>query len=147
MREKLYSIQDSSKYIDKLGHPGYSGKHWNDGKIGKSYLKELSKYTYMACTTCNEGYELLKYIECAEIGSVPIGEVPPSLVGTEAEKYIIKIPDEVLVNNTEFDKWFSNINIDTKYTANKYRECIKDLRSKDRLKSNLLNNLNKNEIY
>ena len=98
----------------------------------------------MACTTCIEGYELLKYIECAEAGCIPIGEVPPSLKGTEAEKYIIEIPKNLLNSSEEFNKWFIEMQDRTilKEFSNGYRNAIKDLNDKESLKTLLLSIVN-----
>lgn len=143
MRHKLYKLD--SLCINKLNHPGYSGKHWNEGKIGKDYLNMLSRYTFMICTTCNEGYELLKYIECAEAGCIPVGEIPPSLVGTEAANYIIKIPSKAIDSSEEFDSWFNGIRYEINYhqMALGYRKVIKEIRNKELLKMKLLNFVNR----
>lgn len=141
MRYKLYNIS-GSEYIEKVYHPGYSGKGWNKGTIGKNYLNLLSSYKYMICTTCTEGYELLKYIECAEAGCVCIGEVPNRYIGTEVENWIIKIPEYALGDG--FDEWFlsSVINsIDAEEYSKKYRESIKILNNKEDIKSLLLDKL------
>lgn len=145
MREKLYSISSSSERIDAISHPGYSGKGWSNGVIGKDYLNTLSKYVFMVCTTCNESYELLKYIECAEAGCIPMGEIPNSLKGTEAEKYFIKIPDESLTSSKSFDTWFLDAINNTDYyrCSISYRNYIKSVRNKDLLKDKLLNYINK----
>lgn len=143
MRWKLYNL--GSSHINTLSHPGYSGKHWSEGLIGSDYLSYLSKYTFMACTTCNEGYELLKYIECAEAGCIPIGECPPSLKDTKAGKCIIEIPNSVLKNSKKFDLWFNEIRKKTDYysVSTEYRNAIKEIRSKELLKSKLLNYVNR----
>lgn len=145
MREKLYSISSSSERIDAINHPGYSGKGWSNGVIGKDYLNTLSKYVFMVCTTCNESYELLKYIECAEAGCIPMGEIPNSLKGTEAEKYFIEIPDEALTSSKSFDKWFlDSINNTDYYRCSiSYRNYIRSVRNKGLLKNKLLNYINK----
>lgn len=145
MREALYSISDSSERIDIIGHPGYSGKGWKTGIIGENYLKSLSKYIFMICTTCNESYELLKYIECAEVGCVPIGEIPNSLKGTEAEKYIIEIPNEALMSSISFDSWYLDTMNKTDYHrySVSYKNCIKSMRDKNLLKDRLLTYINK----
>ena len=143
MRYKLYNL--SSEVIDSVKHPGYSGKHWSTGCIGDDYLKMLSRYQFMACTTCIEDYELLKYVECAEAGCIPIGELPSSLKGTEAEKYFIEIPNEVLGSSDEFNEWFGEICIPLDYElfSNGYRNAIKELNDKENLKSLLLSIVNK----
>jgi hypothetical protein len=148
MREKLYEISNGSCLIETLDHPGYSGRYWSSGKIGNDYIDKLSHYYFMICTTCNESYELLKYIECAEAGCIPVGEIPNSLKGTEAENYIIQVPDSALINGDEFDKWFSDISLNTDYhrISTSYRRCIKEMRDKNKIKDNLLNIIN-NEIY
>lgn len=145
MREKLYSISSNSERIDAINHPGYSGKGWSNGVIGKDYLNMLSKYVFMVCTTCNESYELLKYIECAEAGCIPMGEIPNSLKGTEAEKYFIEIPDEALTSSKSFDKWFlDSINNTDYYRCSiSYRNYIRSIRNKGLLKDKLLNYINK----
>lgn len=142
LRCSLYNL--SSEYIESINHPGYSGKGWCNGLIGDKYLDKLSKYQFMACTTCIEGYELLKYIECAEAGCIPIGEVPPSLKGTEAEKYIIEIPKNLLNSVEEFNNWFLEMQDRTilKEFSNGYRSAIKDLNDKESLKTLLLSIVN-----
>lgn len=133
MRCKLYRISENSKYIDKLSHPGYSGRHWNEGKVGDSYLGHLAQYKFMICTTCNERYELLKYIECAEVGCICVGEVPLGLEGTEAERWIVKIPE--FKDSAEFDEWVESylmkLNLDD-YSIN-YNRVISELRDKNKL--------------
>lgn len=144
MREKLYSIADNSECIDTINHPGYSGRGWKNGVIGENYLKSLSRYVFMICTTCNENYELLKYIECAEAGCIPIGEIPNSLKGTEGEKYFIEIPNEVLESPRSFDIWFLNTKNKTdchRYSVS-YRNYIKSVRDKNLLKDRLLTYVN-----
>lgn len=145
MRETLYSISYDSERINTISHPGYSGKGWKTGIIGENYLKSLSKYMFMICTTCNESYELLKYIECAEVGCIPIGEVPNSLKETEAEKYIVEIPNEALISPTSFDSWYLNTmnKIDYHRYSVSYKNCIKSMRDKDLLKDRLLTYINK----
>lgn len=109
LREKLYTIADESRYIDTLKHPGYSGKHWSKGLIGKDYLSHLSKYRFMAVTTCIENYTLLKYYECAACGCIPIGESTPSLNKYPfLSKSIFKIPSKALISGSDFDKWFED---------------------------------------
>lgn len=143
-REKLYSIADECDSIRYVKHPGYSGKGWSNGCIGSSYLNMLSDYIFMVCTTCNESYELLKYIECAEVRCVPIGDIPKSLIGTEAEKYMIEIPNYAMESGEAFSSWFRSMEIKTdfyRYAAS-YRRVIKEMRNKELLKSRLLNYVN-----
>ena len=132
-RCQLYKYCDNgSKYIDRLNHPGYSGKHWSTGVIGNDYLDLLSKYKYMVCTTCTEGYELLKYIECAEVGCICVGEVPEGLRGSIAEDWIIKMPD--FDDQKSFDKWASDYlpKLSESHSIN-YRESLRKLRNKNKL--------------
>lgn len=144
-RESLYSLTDNCNSLTSLRHPGYSGKGWSTGKIGSDYLNMLSNYIFMACTTCNESYELLKYIECAEVGCVPVGDIPKSLKSTEAAKYIIEIPKYAMESSDVFDRWFRHTAMKTdfyRYAAS-YRRVIKELRNKESLKSKLLNYVNR----
>jgi hypothetical protein len=143
MRETLYSISYDSERINTISHPGYSGKGWKTGIIGENYLKSLSKYMFMICTTCNESYELLKYIECAEVGCIPVGDIPSSLK-CELWRYIIEIPREALNSAIEFDNWFSEMSrsCDIYRISASYRSIIKMMRGKELLKDRLLNYIN-----
>lgn len=142
-REKLYGISSHSGIIDTLRHPGYSGKGWNTGKIGNGYMRLLSNYSFMACTTCVEDYELLKYIECAEVGCIPVGDIPSSLK-CELWRYIIEIPREALNSAIEFDNWFSEMSrsCDIYRISASYRSIIKMMRGKELLEDRLLNYIN-----
>lgn len=144
LREKLYSFADESKYIDTLKHPGYSGKHWSTGLVGKSYMEHLSKYAFMAVTTCIENYTLLKYIECAECGCVPIGESTKMLNNNKWIKgSIINIPNSIN-SASEFDEWFKSKILDDKLLTKSaiYRKEMKKEFDKDQLKLKLLNFIN-----
>lgn len=144
LREKLYSFADESKYIDTLKHPGYSGKHWNTGLVGKSYMEHLSKYAFMAVTTCIENYTLLKYVECAECGCVPIGESTKMLNNNKWIKgSIINIPNSIN-SASKFDEWFKSEILDDKLLTKSaiYRKEMKKEFDKDELKLKLLNFVN-----
>lgn len=144
LREKLYSFADKSRYIDTLKHPGYSGKHWNTGLVGKSYMEHLSKYAFMAVTTCIENYTLLKYVECAECGCVPIGESTKMLNNNKWIKgSIINIPNSIN-SASEFDEWFKSKILDDKLLIKSaiYRKEMKKEFDKDQLKLKLLNFIN-----
>ena len=143
-RCKLYDLSEDF-LIKTLRHPGYSGNHWDKGKIGYSYLKELHKHWFMACTTTHpDRYDILNYVECAEAGCVCVGEVPKMLEGTEAEKWIIKIPDWSLKGVGIFSEWFDNTlkDLDVELYASEYRKCIKKLRGKEKIKRLLLDSIN-----
>lgn len=144
IRCKLYDLSEDF-LIKTLRHPGYSGNHWNKGKIGYEYLKELHNHWFMACTTTHpDKYDLLKYVECAEAGCVCVGEVPKMLEGTEAEKWIIKIPDWSLKGIGIFYEWFDNTlkDLDVELYASEYRKCIKEMRDKEKIKRLLLDSIN-----
>lgn len=138
LRCKLFDLMGYSKYIDGLRHPGYSGKYWNNALIGGKFIEFLSKHKFMICTTCNEEYELLKYIECAEAGCICVGQVPNGLRGTNAENLIINIPDEVTESHELFDEWARDylMKVDESYALD-YKEFIKRTRSKVLLRSKL----------
>lgn len=141
LREKLYSFADESKYIDTLKHPGYSGKHWNTGLVGQAYLDHISKYAFMAVTTCIEDYTLLKYIECAECGCMPIGESTKMLNSNKWIKgCIVNVPDHI-DNAADFDEWFkSEILNDKLFTKSAiYRKEMAREFNRDKLKLKLLN--------
>lgn len=143
-RCKLYDLSEDF-LIKTLRHPGYSGNHWSKGKIGYEYLKELHNHWFMACTTTHpDKYDLLKYVECAEAGCVCVGEVPKMLEGTEAEKWIIKIPDGSLKGIGIFYEWFNNTlkDLDVELYASEYRRCIKEMRDKEKIKRLLLDSIN-----
>lgn len=143
-RCKLYDLSEDF-LIKTLRHPGYSGNHWSKGKIGYEYLKELHNHWFMACTTTHpDKYDLLKYVECAEAGCVCVGEVPKMLEGTEAEKWIIKIPDWSLKGIGIFYEWFNNTlkDLDVELYASEYRRCIKEIRDKEKIKRLLLDSIN-----
>lgn len=144
MRCRLYDLSEDF-LIKTLRHPGYSGNHWSKGKIGYEYLKELHNHWFMACTTTHpDKYDLLKYVECAEAGCVCVGEVPKMLEGTEAEKWIIKIPDGSLKGIGIFYEWFNNTlkDLDVELYASEYRRCIKEMRDKEKIKRLLLDSIN-----
>ena len=144
IRCKLYDLSEDF-LIKTLRHPGYSGNHWSKGKIGYEYLKELHNHWFMACTTTHpDKYDLLKYVECAEAGCVCVGEVPKMLEGTEAEKWIIKIPDWSLKGIGIFYEWFNNTlkDLDVELYASEYRRCIKEMRDKEKIKRLLLDSIN-----
>lgn len=144
IRCKLYDLSEDF-LIKTLRHPGYSESHWSKGKIGYEYLKELHNYWFMACTTTHpDRYDLLKYVECAEAGCVCVGEVPKMLEGTEAEKWIIKIPDWSLKGIGIFYEWFDNTlkDLDVELYASEYRKCIKEMRDKEKIKRLLLDSIN-----
>ena len=144
IRCKLYDLSEDF-LIKTLRHPGYSGNHWSKGKIGYEYLKELHNHWFMACTTTHpDRYDLLKYVECAEAGCVCVGEVPKMLEGTEAEKWIIKIPDWSLKGIGIFYEWFDNTlkDLDVELYASEYRKCIKEMRDKEKIKRLLLDSIN-----
>lgn len=143
-RCKLYDLSEDF-LIKTLRHPGYSGNHWSKGKIGYEYLKELHNHWFMACTTTHpDKYDLLKYVECAEAGCVCVGEVPKMLEGTEAERWIIKIPDWSLKGIGIFYEWFNNTlkDLDVELYASEYRRCIKEMRDKEKIKRLLLDSIN-----
>lgn len=146
-RSVLYSLSIDSNMIDTLSHPGYSGKHWNSGKIGVEYLKLLSEYSVMACTTCNEKYELLKYIECAEVGCLPIGDIPKSI--DNLGDFIVRIPMSAMSDGGSFNSWIREIlySPDLKSKSMKYRDFVKEFRSKNLLKNKLLNFINRDGIF
>lgn len=145
IREKLINnICGKSKYLSYQNHPGYSGKGWDKGLIGKDYLMKLAESKCMICTTTYNKYELLKYIECAEIGCVCIGEVPISYVGTDVEKWIVRIPEEVLDDSNKFDNWYETkvLTLDINTYSMNYRNSVKELNDKESLKSLLLSAVN-----
>ena len=144
MRCRLYDLSEDF-LIKILRHPGYSGSHWSKGKIGYEYLKELHNHWFMVCTTTHpDRYDLLKYVECAEAGCICVGEVPKMLEGTEAEKWIIKIPDWSLKGIRIFNEWFDNTlkDLDVELYASEYRRCIKEMRDKEKIKRLLLDSIN-----
>lgn len=144
MRCRLYDLSEDF-LIKTLRHPGYSGSHWSKGKIGYEYLKELHNHWFMVCTTTHpDRYDLLKYVECAEAGCVCVGEVPKMIEGTEAEKWIIKIPDWSLKGIGIFNEWFDNTlkDLDVELYASEYRRCIKEMRDKEKIKRLLLDSIN-----
>lgn len=146
-RCRLYELADGN-IIKTLKHPGYSGNHWNEGKVGFSYLKELNRHWFMICTTTYpDEYDLLKYVECAEAGCICVGEVPKMLKGTEAEKHIIKIPENKLTDSQllfKFLRELSEERVGMSRYALDYRDAIKKLRDKERIKRYLLDSINMN---
>lgn len=143
VRAKLTEIARTSKYIDVLSHPGYSGNHWDDGVLGNDYLKKLSEYKCMLCTTCNEKYELLKYIECAEVNAVPIGELPAKDGDTNIFDDLVVIPDTALVDSESFDKWYESLSDTGLFTRRDlYRKKVKHFRDRHTMSSRLLYGIN-----
>ena len=66
------------------------------------------------------------------------------LEGTEAEKWIIKIPDWSLKGIGIFYEWFNNTlkDLDVELYASEYRRCIKEMRDKEKIKRLLLDSIN-----
>lgn len=81
LRYKLWKLSKKRPdLIDFIQHPGYSkDQKWSDNPIGSEYIDLLSKYQFMAITSSDLNYNLLKNVECAEAGCIPIGELNVAL--------------------------------------------------------------------
>lgn len=123
-------------HIDHLGHPGYSGRCWNDNGmvLGDDYLDTLAQYKFMLITA-DDGSEVLKFIECAEAGCVPIGLFPDSI------KKLMKPWMVELLHEDTPDRLLSKIEVNFDHYVDKYEELaieyrriIKEYRSIDVIK-------------
>jgi len=135
---RITCFEYESEYIENLKHPGYSGKHWDELYVGKSYLEKLSEYKFMIVTSNLQGYELMKYVECAEAGCIPIGEfcksikeiIPNSLLKIFEVPNPLDIPDVI---KEILDDEYLGLEL-----ATEYRNIMKIERSKENIKSELL---------
>lgn len=76
-------------HIKQLTHPGYSGRLHNESwvRLGKDFIQELSLYKFMIVTADDES-EVLKFVEAAEAGVVPLGYFPQSIRSKMSEQLL-----------------------------------------------------------
>jgi len=128
-------IYDHAYQYDKikvLQHPGYSGRLWSGcNHIGKGYLDELTRHKFMIVTDGDE-CEVVKYVECAECGCLPVGYFSPSLrkdlPWLEESKLHFTYPDDMIssiINNHDY--YVNNY----EELAKRYRDDIIKFRSKE----------------
>lgn len=127
VRAQFYNSE--SKLIDTFKHPGYSGRCWDNTNTGQGYINNLSQYKFMIVTTCYLDYELMKYIECAEAGCVPIGEFP--------KYFLANMPSKLrklhCTSVSECESIIADISNEYKVYAGVYRQWIKSEFNKNKI--------------
>lgn len=75
--------------LARLIHPGYSitGNLRHD-VIREKFVAYAASFTHFFLDPSRYGVELMKYLECAYAGSVPIGAIPESLASTAAKCFV-----------------------------------------------------------
>lgn len=127
--------KDDDYHIEQLIHPGYSGRLWGKvGFLGKEYIEQLAKYKIMIVTSDDES-EVLKNVECAEAGCIPIGYLPKSLIKdlgeVISEPFHFDDPKNLLysLKNGYFDSLIDGYH----KLAPIYRGAMRQCRSKSRI--------------
>lgn len=93
-REKLYRRVAwnllARRLVDRLPHPGYpdTGKPARHDVVGDRYVARAAHSTHFFLDPSRYGVELMKYLECAYAGSVPIGALPKSLARVAGESFV-----------------------------------------------------------
>ena len=95
-RRKLYPFRETlfrrfsfnpvaRRTLARLPHPGYSitGNLCHD-VIREKFVAYAARFTHFFLDPSRYGVELMKYLECAYAGSVPIGAIPESMASIVA---------------------------------------------------------------
>jgi hypothetical protein len=79
------------RLVDRLDHPGYpdTGMSARHDVVGACYVERASASTHFFLDPSRYRVELMKYLECAYAGSVPIGVPASTLPQSAAGNFII----------------------------------------------------------
>jgi hypothetical protein len=79
------------RLVDRLAHPGYpdTGKQARHDIVRERYVARAAASTHFFLDPSRYGVELMKYLECAYAGSVPIGALPAMLPQAAVEPFIV----------------------------------------------------------
>ena len=95
LRESLYRRAGwnplARRFVDRLDHPGYPdiGRSARHDIVGERYVKRAAGSTHFFLDPSRYRVELMKYLECAYAGSVPIGALASTLPRAAAESFVI----------------------------------------------------------
>jgi hypothetical protein len=95
LRERLYRRAGwnpfARRFIDRLDHPGYpdTGKLARHDIIGARYVERAAASTHFFLDPSRYGVELMKFLECAYAGSVPIGIPASTLPSMASENFMV----------------------------------------------------------
>lgn len=94
-RESLYRRTGwnplARRFVDRLGHPGYpdTGRPARHDIVGERYVERAAGSTHFFLDPSRYRVELMKYLECAYAGSVPIGALASTLPRAAAENFVV----------------------------------------------------------
>jgi hypothetical protein len=95
LRERFYRRAAwnplARRFIDRLDHPGYpdTGRPARHAIVGKRYVERAAASTHFFLDPSRYCVELMKFLECAYAGCVPIGVPASTLPGPAAESFMI----------------------------------------------------------
>ena len=71
------------RLVDRLAHPGYpdTGRQARHDVVRERYVERAAASTHFFLDPSRYRVELMKYLECAYAGCVPIGDLPSTLEG------------------------------------------------------------------
>jgi hypothetical protein len=77
--------------VSELPHPGYAdiGQRLRHNLVFEAFVEHAAKFSHFFLCPSRYRVELMKYVECAYAGSVPIGELPKSLAGELRDGFIV----------------------------------------------------------
>jgi hypothetical protein len=95
LREGLYRRVGwnpmARRFVDRLDHPGYpeSGRPARHDIVGARYVERAAASTHFFLDPSRYCVELMKFLECAYAGSVPIGALASTLPPAATENFMI----------------------------------------------------------
>lgn len=83
--------------VARLPHPGYPdlGRPARHDVLGPRFVPYAARHTHFFVDGSRHGVELMKYVECAYAGCVPLGDVPGSLASVVGAD-LVRSPSGVL---------------------------------------------------
>jgi hypothetical protein len=109
---------------------------------GDRYVKFISKFYFMLLCPGRLGFEYLKYTECAYSGCIPVGKKPKTFFELNQELFFEINENDIQSSVSELFK-ISHSTLE--YTANGYRNWMRENRNPCVLNSILLSRLNEYE--
>jgi len=119
-----------------LPHPGYPdiGQRRKHGIVGRAFVEELARFRHMFLCPTRAGVELLKYIECAYAGCVPVGIPPASFDRSLTELFVITDPERMDASVAEA----VDLSVgEAEARAAAYRRAIRAARSRTEIRERL----------
>jgi len=109
-------LKQGSKYkIAFLPHPGHSKQNARHPFYGENYIKLASNCRLGSVCTGGDDAMVMKYLEFAKAGALPIGDIPSNMPDSSKESMlsikledsdedIIRKIDEILLDHTKLDE-------------------------------------------